>query len=129
MPEPIAQATERVTTAVVDAAFAVHKQLGPGLLESIYEVCLCHELSKRGIAFERQVPVTVVYDGVRLESELRLDLVVDRCLIVELKAVDQHHPIYDAQLLTYLKLTGHRLGLIINFNVSLIKQGIKRIAL
>lgn len=127
--EPIADEIDRIATAVVDAAFAVHKKLGPGLLESVYEVCLCHELSKRGIAFERQVSLPVVYDGVRLDAGLRLDLLVEKQVIVELKAVEKHNPVYEAQLLTYLRLTGYRLGLIVNFNVALIKQGIKRIAL
>jgi len=113
----------------VDAAFKVHKTLGPGLLESVYEVCLCYELSKRGLKFKRQLELPIVYDGVRLNAALRLDLVVEECLVVELKAVEKHLPLFEAQLLTYLKLTGHRLGLLINFNVPLIKDGIKRMAL
>lgn len=127
--EPIPERTEWVAKQVVDAAYQVHKALGPGLLESVYEVCLCHELTKRGIPFRRQLDLPICYDGVRLEAGLRLDLVVEECLIVELKAVEKHNPLYDAQLLTYLKLTGHRLGLLINFNVALIKDGIKRIVL
>jgi GxxExxY protein len=120
---------ENVAKCVVDAAFQVHSELGPGLLESVYEICLVHALSTRGISLERQVPVPVVFDGVRLESGLRLDLLVEGCLIVEIKAVEQLHPVHRAQLLTYLKLTGHRLGLLINFNVPLIKDGIKRVIL
>ncbi len=127
--EPIPEEAERAARAVVDAAFAVHKALGPGLLESVYEVCLCHELSTRGIPFRSQVALPVVYDGVRLEAGLRLDVLVQECLIVELKAVEKHNPLFEAQLLTYLKLTGHRLGLLINFNVALIKEGIRRLVL
>lgn len=114
---------------IVDAAFAVHKALGPGLLESVYEVCLCHELKKRGIPFHSQVALPVVYDNVRLDAGLRLDLLVADSVIVELKAVEKHNPLFEAQLLTYMKLTGKRLGLLINFNVPLIKDGIKRIVL
>jgi GxxExxY protein len=126
---PIPVETDRAAKAVVEGAFAVHKTLGPGLLESVYEVCLCHELGRRNVPFRSQVALPVVYDGVRLDAGLRLDLLVRECLIVELKAVEKHNPLFEAQLLTYLKLTGHRLGLLINFNVPLIKDGIKRIAL
>lgn len=127
--EPIPEEAQRAAEAVVGAAFSVHKALGPGLLESVYEVCLCHEFNKREIPFRSQVVLPVMYDGVRLDAGLRLDLLVQECLIVELKAVEKHHPLFEAQLLTYLKLTGHRLGLLINFNVPLIKDGIRRIAL
>lgn len=129
MIEPIPEETQRAAAAVVDAALTVHRHLGPGLLESIYEVCLCRELSKRGIAFQRQLELPLIYDGTRLDAGLRLDLVIDDCLIVELKAVEQLLPLHQAQLLSYLKLTGLRLGLLINFHVPLIKDGIKRIAL
>jgi GxxExxY protein len=129
MHQPIPEAVERVATAAVDAAYAVHKTLGPGLLESIYEACLCHELRKRGLRFERQLELPIVYDGVRLDVGLRLDLLVEKSIIVELKAVEKHLPLFEAQLLTYLKLTGQRLGLLINFNVPLIKDGIKRVIL
>jgi GxxExxY protein len=114
---------------VVDAAFAVHKTLGPGLLESVYEICLAHELGKRNLAIERQVALPVNYDGVRLDAGFRIDLVVNRCLIVELKTVEELLPIHQAQTLTYLKLSGKRLALLINFNVPLIKDGIRRIVL
>jgi GxxExxY protein len=127
--EPIPAETERIARQVVEAAFAVHKTLGPGLLESVYEVCLCHELSKRGVPFGSQVSLPVVYDGIRLDAGLRLDIVAGEAVIVELKAVEKHNPLFEAQLLTYLKLTGQRLGLLINFNVPLIKDGIKRIVL
>ena len=95
----------------------------------MYEACLCHELAKRGVAFQRQLALPVVYDGVRLDAGLRLDLLAANCLIVELKAVEKHNPLFEAQLLTYLKLTGFRLGLLINFNVPLLKDGIRRVIL
>ena len=125
--QPIPDDVEKVVSQVVDAALAVHRATGPGLLEGVYEACLCHELSKRGFRFERQRSWPIVYDGVRLDVGLRLDLLVEDCVIVELKAVDQMTPLLDAQLLTYLKLTGKRVGLLINFNVPLLKHGIKRL--
>lgn len=127
--EKIPEKTNEVAGQVVDAAFAVHKTLGPGLLESVYEVCLAHELEKRRLTVVRQVTVPVLYDGVRLEAGLRLDLVVEDCVVVELKAVEALLPVHTAQVLTYLKLSGHRLALLINFNVPLIRDGIKRLAL
>ena len=127
--KPISEEIDRVATAVVDAAFRVHVALGPGLLESVYEACLAHELQKRGLAVGRQVTLPVVYDGERVDAGLRLDLVVEDSVIVELKAVEKLVPLFEAQLLTYLKLSGKRLGFLINFNVPLIKEGIKRFAL
>lgn len=127
--EPIPKETDKVASKIVDAAFAVHTTLGPGLLESVYEVCLLHELQKRGLKTERQVLLPVVYDGLRLDSGLRLDLVVENRVVVELKAVDMLLPVHKAQMLTYLKLSGHRLGLLVNFNSVLIKDGIHRTAL
>jgi GxxExxY protein len=127
--EPIPKEIDEVATKIVDAAFAVHSTLGPGLLEGVYEVCLLHELKKRGLKVERQVALPVVYDNVRLDSGLRLDLVVENRVVVELKAVETLLPLHKAQVLTYLKLSGHRLGLLVNFNSALIKQGIQRIAL
>jgi GxxExxY protein len=118
---------EEVAKAVVDAAFKVHTALGPGLLESVYSICLAHELRQRGLVVEREVKLPIVYDGVTLDAGLRLDLIVEACVIVETKAVERMIPVFDAQLLTYLKLTGHVLGLLINFNVPLIKDGIKRV--
>jgi GxxExxY protein len=126
---PIPEDLNRVAGVVVDAAFDVHSKLGPGLLESVYEVCLAHAIEKRGEILERQVALPIEYDGIRLEAGLRLDLLISRCLVVELKAVETVLPVHEAQLLTYLKLTGYRLGLLINFNVPLIRDGIKRIAL
>mgnify|MGYP000607292857 CR=1 FL=1 len=124
--EPVSPEVDAVAKAIVDAAFKVHQALGPGLLECVYESCMCHELSKRGIVFERQRCWPIEYEGVRLESGLRIDLLVEKQVLVELKAVDQLLPLFDAQVLTYLKLTGLRLGLLINFNVPLLKHGVKR---
>ena len=121
--------TDLIAKQVVDAAYAVHSSLGPGLLESVYEVCLAHELTKRGVEAKRQAALPVIYDNMRLEAGLRLDLVVAGRVMVELKAVESILPIHTAQLLTYLKLSGYRLGLLINFNVRLIKDGIQRLAL
>lgn len=119
-------ATDRVAAAVVDAAYTVHRELGPGLLEHVYEVCLAHELTKRGFRVERQVELPVSYDGIRFEVGFKLDLLVDDRVIVELKTVEKILPVHQAQLLTYLKLADKRLGLLINFNSALIKDGIKR---
>lgn len=125
--EPIPAETERVVTQVMDAAFKVHRALGPGLLESVYEICLCHELAKQNIPFQRQLSLPVVYDGIRLDAGLRLDLLVQDVVIVELKAVEKMNSLYEAQLLTYLKLTGKRIGLLINFNTPVLKDGFKRL--
>ena len=114
---------------MVDAALTVHTALGPGLLESVYETCLCRELAAREIEYRTQVTLPIEYKGVRLESGLRLDLVVADSVIVELKAVEKMLPVFEAQLLTYLKLARLRLGSLINFNTPLLKTGIKRIAL
>ncbi|MEO1146278.1 MAG: GxxExxY protein [Cyanobacteria bacterium J06638_22] len=114
---------------MVDAAFKVHSVLGAGLLESVYETCLEYELTKRGLTVDRQLALPVIYENVQLDAGFRLDLLVNRCVIVELKAVAELLPIHTAQLMTYLKLSQHRLGLLINFNTPLIRDGIKRIAL
>ncbi len=111
---------------VVDAAMKVHSALGPGLLESAYQACLAHELRKRGLTVQVQCPVPIVYDGVRIELGYRIDLVVEDAVVVELKAVANVLPIHEAQLLSYLKLSGHRVGLLINFHVQRLKDGIKR---
>ena len=118
-----------LTAAVIGAAIEVHRLLGPGLLESLYERAMRHELALRAIPFEYQQPVPVNYKGHHLGDDLKLDLVVDGKLIVELKAVDGLHPIHEAQLITYLKLTGIHTGLLINFNVRLLKDGLKRMVL
>src|SRR5687768_14481628 len=114
---------ERVATQIVDAAYRVHQKTGPGLLECAYEACLVYELSKRGLKVLRQVIVPIIYDGVTLDTGLRIDLLVEDCVIVEIKAVEKLHPIHEAQVLTYLKLTGKKLGLLINFNVEVIRTG------
>jgi len=121
--------TEELATELVDAAYSVHSELGPGLLESIYERCLCHELSLRGIEFEQQVVLPIAYKDLMIEGGLRLDLIVDRQIIVELKAVEKIITVHRAQILTYMKLAGFRLGFLVNFNVPKIKQGIERLIL
>ncbi|HZS48690.1 MAG TPA: GxxExxY protein [Blastocatellia bacterium] len=116
-----------ITGSVVDAAIKVHSALGPGLLESTYEVCLKHELIKRGLKCMSQVAMPVVYDGVEIETGYRIDLLVEDTVIVELKSIEKIMSIHEAQLLTYLKLSRKRVGLLINFNVRFLKDGIKRL--
>jgi len=127
--DPLPAETERLATIVVDSAYKVHSCLGPGLLESVYEICLVHELRKRGVPTETQLELPIFYDNVRLDTELRMDVIVSRQIIVEVKVVEQMNRVFKAQLLTYLKLTGIRLGFLLNFNVPLIKNGIERIIL
>lgn len=127
--KPLSEIEEGIAKKIVDAAFTVHKKLGPGLLEKVYEICFCHELSKRGLKYQRQVDVPIVYDGIVFNDGLRLDVLVEELVICELKAVDDMNPVWEAQILSHLKLTDKRLGFLINFNVSLIKNGIKRIIL
>ena len=127
--QPIPEKTEKIAKEIVDAAFTVHSALGPGLLESVYETCLAHEFEKRGMAFQRQCSLPVVYDGITIDAGLRFDLMVEESVIIELKAVEKIIPLYKAQILTYLKLSGIRLGFLINFNVPLIKDGIDRVIL
>ena len=117
-----------VSGVIIDAAMKVHSALGAGLLESAYEGCLAHELRKRGHKVLVQVALPVVYDGVRIDVGYRIDLLVDDLVVVEVKSVDKLAPIHDAQLLTYLRLSGYRLGHLINFNVQHLKDGIKRLA-
>ena len=126
---PITEHLNRLSGRVVHASYKVHETLGPGLLESVYEVCLIHELTKMGIQTERQVPLPVVYDDSKLEAGFRIDVLVERQLVVELKAVEGLTPVHQAQVLTYLKPTGFRLGLLINFNVAVLKDGIRRVIL
>jgi GxxExxY protein len=114
------------TETIVAAAIEVHRHLGPGLLESIYELALCHELQLRGVAFQCQVRLPIEYKGVSLNGDYRIDLIVDDTVIVELKAVEHVLPVHEAQLLTYLRLTGKRVGLLINFNVPVLTKGIVR---
>ena len=116
-----------LTGQVIGAAIEVHKALGPGLLESVYEACLCMELDFRSVPYQRQKEIPIEYRGRKLDCGYRLDLVVADCLIVELKACDVLQPVHEAQLLTYLKLTGLKVGLLINFNVPTLKEGIKRL--
>lgn len=123
---PVPDELNAISALVVDAALDVHRKLGPGLLESVYEACLCYEFSKRGLQFLRQVNLPIQYDSVRIDAGMRLDLLVEDQLIVELKAVEKWNPLFDAQMLTYLKLAEKRLGLLINFNVALLKDGVKR---
>ncbi|NLS91607.1 MAG: GxxExxY protein [Planctomycetaceae bacterium] len=117
---------EVMAQVVVDSIVRVHRALGPGLLESAYQACLAHELRKRGIAVETEVPQPVEYDGVRIDAGYRLDMLVEQEIIIENKSVQALAPIHEAQLLTYLKLSGRRLGFLINWNVPLVKDGIKR---
>ncbi len=121
------QRADELSKEIIGAAIEVHRVLGPGLLESAYEECLCHELSLRGIGYKRQVPLPMEYKGLKLDCGYRLDLVVEDLVIVELKAVSRIDPIHEAQLLTYLRLRNTWLGMILNFNVAVLKDGIKRI--
>lgn len=125
--QPIPPEIEKVGKAVLDAAFKVHTVLGPGLLESVYQVSMKHVLEKNSLVVETEVKLPIVFDGVTLESGLRLDMLVGKSVIAELKSVEKMNPVYEAQLMTYLRLSGVRLGFLINFNVPHLKDGIKRI--
>jgi|ERR1700693_330768 GxxExxY protein len=122
----VSEGSNKITEAIIASAIEVHRALGPGLLESTYEMCLCRELSIREIRFERQLPISVEYKGVKLDCGYRADLVVEGSVLVEIKAIDSLLSIHDAQLLSYLKLGGWKIGLLINFNVELLKHGIRR---
>jgi GxxExxY protein len=124
---PISDGLEQIAKTCVNAAFNVHKALGPGLLESVYEACMAYELRKAGLYVDRQLALPIVYDGHELDEGFRLDLLVENMLIVELKSAERIVPLYMAQTMTYLKLSKRRLGLLINFNVPVIKDGIKRV--
>lgn len=124
---PIPPDVERVGKAVLDSAFKVHTALGPGLLESVYETCVAFELTQNGLRAPTQVALPVTYQGIKMDAGLRPDMTVEESVIVEFKSVDTMHPIFEAQRITYLKLTGIRLGFLINFNVVHLKDGIKRI--
>ena len=117
----------QLSSKIIGAAIEVHKALGPGLLESAYEKCLCHELKLRGLSFDNQKPLPLVFKGEEIDCGYRLDIVVDNTIILELKACEKIEPIHKAQLLTYLKLPGITLGLILNFNVPIMRRGIVRI--
>jgi GxxExxY protein len=117
---------EHLTESIIGAAIDVHRELGPGLLESAYEECLCHELHLRGLCFQRQVDLPVTYKGLKLDCGYKLDVVVEEHVVLELKSIEQILPIHHAQLLTYLRLSGKRIGLLMNFNVAVLKNGIVR---
>ena len=121
--------SRQITGEIIGAAIEVHKALGPGLLESAYEACLAFELVQRGLRVEQQKPLPIVYRGVTLECGYRLDLLVAESVIVEIKAIERLAPIHDAQVLSYLKLSGHKVGLLINFNVQAVKDGIPRLVI
>lgn len=116
----------QLTQSIMDCLFKVHSVMGPGLLEGIYEECLCHELAKREIAYERQKIMPLTYEGIQLGKGLVLDLVVSGKVIIELKSIESIHPVHKAQILTYLKLSGLPIGFLVNFNVPLIKNGVQR---
>ena len=118
-----------ISDKIIGAAIEVHKELGPGLLESVYEACLYHELKKQGVSVDCQVDLPIIYKGEITNKTYRIDMLVENCVIVELKSVDTINPIHDAQLLTYMKLLNINLGLLINFNVDILKKGIRRIIL
>ena len=122
-----AQRINEVSGAIIGAAIEVHQSLGPGLLESAYEECLCYELRERGVRLRRQVPLPVVYKGVRLEIGYRIDLVVEGVVVVELKTVEKLLPVHEAQLLTYLKLTHLSVGLLLNFHSAVLRNGLRRL--
>jgi GxxExxY protein len=126
---PLSEKVEALAKQVVDAAFRVHQGLEPGLLESVYEVCFCHELRKRRIQFRRQVPLPVRYDGIIFEEGYRLDVLAENLIVCEFKAVESLLPVHYAQVLTYLRLSGKRLGFLINFNSAIIRNGIHRLIL
>jgi len=126
---PLSDKEEQIAEIIVNAAYTVHRALGPGLMEGVYEVCFCHEINENGFSCTRQVPVPIIYKGIKFDVALRLDVLVEDLVLCELKAVETMSPLFEAQLLTYLKLTQKRLGFLINFNVPLIRDGIRRIIL
>lgn len=117
---------EELTEQIIGSAIEVHRELGPGLLESAYEECLCHELRLRKLSFRRQIDLPIGYKGIHLDCGYRLDIIVENSVLVELKSIEQILPIHHAQLLTYLRLSGRKIGLLINFNVPVLKNGIVR---
>jgi GxxExxY protein len=125
----LSEKEELIASQIVDSAYTVHKNLGPGLLEKVYETCFCHELAKRKLSYQQQVNIPIVYDELFFDEGLRLDVLVEGLIICELKAIEQYNKLWEAQLLSYLKLTGKRLGFLINFDVPLMTSGIKRIIL
>jgi GxxExxY protein len=129
MYKEVSEEEDRIGREVVNAAFQVHKELGPGLLEKVYETCFCHVLSQKGFVVKRQIDIPIVFDNLVFEEGLRLDVMVNDFVICELKALENVNPVWEAQLLSHLKLTNKRLGYLINFNVPLIKNGIKRMVI
>jgi GxxExxY protein len=127
--QPLSEREEKLAREIVDSAFRVHKGLGPGLLESVYEACFCHELRKRGIAFKRQVPLPIRYDEIIFQEGYRLDVLAEGLIVCELKAIETLQPVHSAQVLTYLRFSGKRLGFLINFNTKFIRDGIHRLIL
>ena len=127
--QKLSEKEEYLAKQVVDIAFKIHKELGPGLLESVYGKCFYYELFNRQIGYEKQKEVPIIYQSLKIDDGLRLDLLVENLVIVEFKAQENYHPVWEAQILSYLKLTGKRLGFLINFHVPLMKDGIKRIIL
>ena len=125
--DPERQRLDVLTEKIIGASISVHRELGPGLLESAYEECVCFELGQLGLTFARQVPLPIKYKGVVLDCGYRMDIVVERLVVVEIKAVERLIPVHDAQLLSYLKLTNLRVGLLINFHGPVLKSGVKRI--
>lgn len=124
--KPVSRDVEEIAKKIVSAAFNVHKNLGPGLLEKVYETCFCYELYKRDLQFQRQINIPIVYDNLKFEEGLRLDVLVENTVICELKALENVNPVWEAQILSHLQLTGLRLGFLINFNVPKMKEGIRR---
>lgn len=124
--DPIPEELNLIGKLIVDAAYTVHKNLGPGLLEKVYEICFCHELAKRNLTYQRQLDIPIVYDNLVFDEGLRLDVLVQNEVICELKAIEIVNPVWEAQILSHLKLTNKRLGYLINFNVENIGKGIRR---
>ena len=129
MYKEVSEEEDRIGREIVNAAFHVHKELGPGLLEKVYEVCFCHVLAQKGFEVKRPIDIPIVFEGIFFDEGLRLDVIVNDLVICELKALENINPVWEAQLLSHLKLTNKRLGYLINFNVPLIKNGIKRMVI
>jgi GxxExxY protein len=126
---PLSEREEFLARHIVDIAINIHKELGPGLLESVYEKCFHYELKQRNINFKKQAEVPIIYRSLKIDDGLRLDLLIEDLIVIELKAQDNYHPVWEAQILSYLKLTNKRLGFLLNFHTPLMKDGIKRIIL
>ena len=129
MYKEVSQEEDRIGRKIVNAAFHIHKELGPGLLEKVYEICFCHVLAQKGFEIKRQLDIPIVFEEMVFEEGLRLDVMVNDLVVCELKALENVNPVWEAQLLSHLRLTNERLGYLINFNVPLIKNGIKRMVI